>query len=64
MRHLKKIIIRKNILHIFNLNFITGVSVGIEIFTGDATLPGDKFAVTIDLFIIRFTYVYSSEDGE
>jgi len=38
-------------------NFITGVSVGIEFYTGDDLMDGDKFAVTLDLLIIRFTLV-------
>ncbi len=38
-------------------NFITGVSVGIEFYTGDDLIEGDKFAVTLDLLIIRFTLV-------
>ncbi len=37
------------------------MSVGIEFYTGDQTLPGDKFAVTVDLFIVRLTYVYTTE---
>ena len=41
----------------FNLDFISGIKVGIELYLGDDAAPGDLFAVTIDLFIVRFTYV-------
>lgn len=51
-------------IHMFNFDFISGVSVGIEFFTGEALLEGDKFAMTIDLFIVRFTYVITEGEEE
>ena len=38
-------------------DFITGMSVGLEIFTGEDLEPDDSFAMTIDLLILRITYV-------
>ena len=44
-------------------DFISGVSVGIELYTGKDVFEGDKFALTIDLFILRFTFiVHQKED--
>ena len=43
-------------------NFISGVSVGIELYSGEDTYTGDKFAVTVDLFIIRFTLIVHEKD--
>jgi hypothetical protein len=39
------------------IDFITGVCLGLEIFTGDDAEPDDVFAVCIDLLIVRITYV-------
>lgn len=39
------------------VNFISGVSLGIEFYTGEDLVEGDKFACTIDLLIVRFTFV-------
>lgn len=36
---------------------IPGVSIGIEFFLGEDLAPGDKFAMTIDLLIVRFTLI-------
>lgn len=41
----------------FFVEFITGMSVGVELFMGKDLLPGDKFAMKIDLVIVRFTLV-------
>jgi hypothetical protein len=49
-------------MHSFYLDFITGVSLGIELFTGSDLAPGDKFACTIDFFIVRLTYVISESE--
>jgi len=40
-------------------DFITGMSVGIEFFTGEDLEPGDSFAMQVDLLIIRFTLIFS-----
>lgn len=37
--------------------FITGMSVGIEIFIGEDCQPEDKLAIKLDLLIIRFTFI-------
>ena len=39
------------------LKFITGVSIGIELYTGDELDPRHSFAVAIDLLILRILYV-------
>lgn len=49
-------------MNIINFSFITGLSFGIELFLGDALDEGDSFAMTIDLGIIRFTYVLTSPE--
>ena len=46
-------------MNIFNVSFITGLSFGLELYLGDALQEDDKFAMTLDLGIIRFTYVYT-----
>lgn len=51
-------------IHMFNLDFISGVSLGIEFFTGDDLMEGDKFAMTIDLLIVRITYVITEGEEE
>jgi hypothetical protein len=45
--------------HQIFLNFITGFSVGLELFLGDDLEENDKFACNIDLGIFRMTYVLS-----
>ena len=47
--------------HSILFDFISGFCVGIEIFTGDDLLEGDKFALTLDLGIIRVSYVISED---
>ncbi len=42
--------------------FISGVSVGIELYTGEDVFEGDKFALTLDLFIIRFTLIIHQKE--
>jgi len=44
----------KNLL---DLDFISGICVGLEIFAGEDAAPEDLFAVTLDILIIRFTFV-------
>lgn len=39
-------------------DFITGMSVGVELFMGDDLEPGDKFAFQLDLLIFRFTFIF------
>jgi len=39
------------------VDFITGVSVGIELYMGEDLAPGDKFALTLDVVIIRVTFI-------
>jgi len=48
-------------MHNILVTLIPGMSLGIEIYTGDDLSPEDKFAMTIDLFIVRFTYVLTKE---
>ena len=48
-------------MHNLIVTFIPGVSLGIEIYLGDDLSPEDKFAMTIDLLIVRFTYIISKE---
>ena len=44
-------------------DFISGVSVGIELYIGEDVFEGDKFALTLNLFILRFTFiVHQKED--
>jgi len=45
-------------------DFISGVSVGIEFYSGEDTFEGDKFAVTLDLFIVRFTVIVHEKETE
>lgn len=37
--------------------FITGMSVGIEIFIGEDCQPEDQFALKLDLLIVRVTFI-------
>jgi len=39
------------------IDVISGMSVGLEFFLGEDLEPGDKFAMQIDLLILRFTFV-------
>lgn len=39
------------------LDFISGLMAGIEFHMGDDLEPGDVFAMTIDLLIIRLTVI-------
>ena len=48
-------------INLFNFSFITGFSIGIEFYTGDALMDGDKFAMTLDLGIVRLTYVITEQ---
>ena len=48
-------------MHNLIVTLITGMSLGIELYTGDDLSPKDKFAMTIDLLIVRFTYVLTKE---
>ena len=50
-----------NLINLFSFDFITGMSIGIEFFLGDDLQEGDTFAMTIDLLIIRITYVRSKD---
>ena len=43
-------------------DFISGISVGIELYTGKDVFEGDKFALTLDLFIIRFTLIIHQKE--
>ncbi len=49
-------------MHNIMLSWITGMSLGIEFYTGEDVVEGDKFAMTIDLFIVRLTYVLSEKE--
>ena len=49
----------RSLINLFSFDFITGMSVGIEFFVGEDLQDGDSFAMTIDLLIIRVTYVRS-----
>lgn len=43
--------------NVIDLDFIPGMSIGMEIFVGEDAAPEDKFAVTVDLLIFRITFV-------
>ena len=45
-------------MNIFLLEFITGMSLGIEFFFGEDLEPQDKFAMCVDILILRITYIY------
>ena len=45
------------IKNVFLFDFISGMSIGIEFHTGEALDPPDIFAMTLDLLIIRVTYI-------
>lgn len=47
------------LMHFFFVEFISGMKLGIEFYLGEDLDGGDKFAMTLDLFILRFTYVVS-----
>ena len=44
-------------MNVLLIDTISGISLGIECHIGDDLLPEDAFAMTIDFFIVRFTYV-------
>jgi len=44
------------------LDFISGMMAGIEFHLGDELEPGDTFAMTIDLLIIRLTIIRTTGD--
>lgn len=46
-------------MHSIYVNWITGMNLGIEIFTGDDVMDGDKFAIKLNLLIFSITYVLS-----
>ena len=43
------------------LSFIPGVVVGLEFFTGNDLMEGDKFAAVLSLGILRLTFVVSEK---
>ncbi len=43
--------------NIVDLDFITGIELGIEVFTGDDAAEDDLFAITFDFLILRITYI-------
>lgn len=44
-------------MNLILLDFISGMSIGIEFFTGEDLDPEDVFAMQVDLLIIRITFV-------
>ena len=48
-------------MNLICFSFITGMSLGIKFYTGDDLDEGDRFAMSIDLFIINITYVLTEE---
>lgn len=44
-------------MNLILLDFISGMSIGIEFFTGEDLDPEDVFACQVDLFIFRITFV-------
>jgi hypothetical protein len=44
-------------MNLILLDFISGMSLGIELFIGDDLEEDDVFAMQIDMLIIRITYV-------
>ena len=45
------------IRNVFIFDFISGVALGLEFYFGEALEPEDTFAMSIDFFIVRLTYV-------
>ena len=43
-------------------DFITGLSIGFELFMGEDLEPGDRFAIQIDLVIYRFTFIFHKKE--
>ena len=41
---------------------ITGLSIGFELFMGEDTKPGDRFAIQVDLVIFRFTFIFQEKE--
>lgn len=50
----------KTYKHIFVPAFISGLMFGIEFHLGEDLDIGDKFAMTIDFFIVRLTYIITT----
>lgn len=46
-------------IHSLSVSFISGMKIGLELFTGEDLYEEDAFALTIDLLIIRLTYIIS-----
>lgn len=46
-------------IHSLFFNWISGMNVGIEVYTGDDLMEGDKFAIKFNLLILSVTYVIS-----
>jgi len=44
-------------MNVILLDFISGMCLGIELFTGDDLEEDDVFAMQIDLLILRITYI-------
>ena len=44
-------------MNVILLDFISGMSIGIEFFTGDDLEEEDQFAMQLDLLILRITFV-------
>jgi hypothetical protein len=47
---------------VFLFDFISGVSLGIEFHVGEDLEDDDAFAMTLDLFIVRVTFVLTKGD--
>ncbi len=52
----------RNLRTVILLDFISGMMAGIEFHLGDELEPGDTFAMTIDLLIIRLTIIRTTGD--
>jgi len=42
-----------------NVSFISGLVIGLEFFLGDDLMDGDTFAMTLNLGVVRITFVRS-----
>ena len=49
--------------HVFSFDFISGMSIGVELFFRDDLVdPDDNFAIDIDLGILRLSYLNTDSD--
>ena len=49
-------------MHNIYLSLISGMKFGIEFYFGEDLYEEDTFAMTLDLFVVRFTYTISKDE--